>query len=521
MERNPGASQAVAWVQNTITRLEGLSASQMELVDSLTRYRPEAVQGVAWRPPDADWAPVWDGWRHLSRFPAPGQAEVPTGLVDRVLAGLGPACRAWDCRTRPPEGVPERHALPLRLYQQRAAEAAWREGYGILDMCPRAGKTLTMMEIQRGLSQPACWICPTTNIVTQTVRAAERWFGRHYAEAVRGPQQAAQHQHAAIVCCTSATARSLPAEFWAGRRMLVVDEIHHAMAGGSLGRHLMRHTGHIFHRFGMSGTWFRSQSVEDLELHAFLSRVICRVEAQDLVQQGYLVPADVLLMPVDGPRVTGQPSTTWHEGLGLAGIYGHEHRNRLAAWAACRLALAGRQPLVLVGTRAQGQWIAQEVRRSLPRLPGSGWEACEFVSTDRPPKVCQEVIDGFVSGQAGIRVLVGTSMVGEGTDLPSADALVYAPGGKAEVQHQQATYRVCTAQAGKRRALIVDFADRHHPTLTRHSLERLQTYCGQAIFRVAVLAGPEGLEGWLDRPAERGVEGEVAPDSAARPARLA
>lgn len=496
MERNPGVNQASAWVHNTVTRLEGLTPDQMDRVDQLTRYRPEPVQEVAWRAPDADWAPVWDGWRHLSRFPAPGQALVPTGLVDRVLAGLGPGVVAWECRTRPREGVPERHALPLRPYQQQAADDAYRMGFGILDMCPRAGKTLTMWEIQRGFSLPTVWICPTTNIVTQTVRAADRWFGRNYAVAVRGPQQAAQHHHTAVVCCTSATARSLPASFWAARQMLVVDEIHHTMAGGALGRHLMQHTGHIFHRFGMTGTWFRSRDVEDLELHAFLSRVIFRVEASELVRQGYLVPADVVMVPVDGPRVSSSAALTWHEGLGLAGIFGHEHRNRLAAWAACRLAHAGRRPLVLVGTRAQGQWIAQEIRRSLLREPGSAWEACEFVSTDRPPRVCQEVIDAFVQGQAGIRVLVGTSMVGEGTDLPSADALVYAPGGRAEVQHVQATYRVCTAQAGKGRAIIVDFADRHHQTLTRHSLERLQTYSSQPIFRVVVLKDAADLANW-------------------------
>ena len=47
-------------------------------------------------------------------------------------------------------------------------------------------------------------------------------------------------------------------------------------------------------------------------------------------------------------------------------------------------------------------------------------------------------------------------MIGEGVDLPSADALVWARGEKAAVSLIQGYYRVCTKYEGKRYAIVVD-----------------------------------------------------------------
>jgi hypothetical protein len=84
-----------------------------------------------------------------------------------------------------------------------------------------------------------------------------------------------------------------------------------------------------------------------------------------------------------------------------------------------------------------------------------------------------------------------------------ADALVYARGEKAEVSLVQNAYRVGTAQGDKRESLIVDFADRHHRGLLKHSQERLRVYCDEPTFTVEVLQDPAEFGPWVQKLSER------------------
>jgi hypothetical protein len=84
-------------------------------------------------------------------------------------------------------------------------------------------------------------------------------------------------------------------------------------------------------------------------------------------------------------------------------------------------------------------------------------------------------------------------------DLPTTDALVYAKGEKAEVGLVQNAYRVATAFEGKDAAIIVDFADRHHSKLLKHTMERLRIYYEEPSFDVSVLQDPNEFPQWLKK----------------------
>jgi len=484
---------------NTWVRLSGLQQELVGAIDAATSYPTETAQRGTWAPPEAIMGQeVWDGWVHLSRFPAPGVAVVPAGLMDLTLEQLtrwGLPYQLTDHRIRPEMGVPDRGAIPLRPYQRQAVEALWARGQGVLDMPPRSGKTRTMLETLRGIALPALWIVPTRNIGRQTQAAAEEFFGRNWAVFASGRAEAEEAaRYAMTVICVDDTAANMPPEWFARFQALVFDEAHHQAAASW--RAVALKCPHVYFRFGMSGTFFRS-GADELAMQAVLSRVVFRITPDELRTLGFLVQGDVVFLPVDGPRVTAKVGATFQTGVGGAGIYRHEHRAQLAAWAASTLWSRNKKTVVLVATKEQGRAIAALLEAFLPRAPGSPWKPVEFVSTDRPPQVCEAVIKAFTSGR-DIPVLIGTSMIGEGTDLPDSDALVYAMGGKAEVSHTQAAYRVLTAVPGKRRAVLVDFADRHHETLLRHAQERLATYHASSIFRVQVLQDVGQLPAWLD-----------------------
>jgi superfamily II DNA or RNA helicase len=233
-----------------------------------------------------------------------------------------------------------------------------------------------------------------------------------------------------------------------------------------------------------------------MALHAYLSETIYRITAQALIEKRFLVPTQVLFLPVDAPRLTNMPSTSFQAAHGKYGIQEHEYRNRLVTWVALYLSNIGKKVLVLVGTKRQGNILVRMIRQMLRSDPRKNYAPAEFLSTDTPRPRQQKVIDAFLEGDV-VKVLLGTSLLGEGVDLPTADALVYARGEKAEVSLTQNAYRVSTALPGKDRALIVDFADRHNAKLLRHSQQRLATYFAEPTFRVAVLNSPSQLPEWI------------------------
>lgn len=468
------------------------------LLDHYTKY-PTPV-GIAqqggWKPPEsATGEDFWDGWVHLCRWTRSGPGRAPTGLLDLCLW----VCERWgypvqvnDLREKPEDNLPDLfEAVVDRDYQLEAVRVALEEGRGVLDMPPRSGKTRTMVEIHRRLALPTIWVAPTTNVVKQTVRVLNEFFGPHHAVSITGTKTWEQHKHTRVICCTAATASKLPGAFYATRQMLVIDEFHHAAARTY--HDIALRCPHIFYRFGMTGTFFRSGE-DALAMHAVLSKTIVKVTTEELISRGYLVPCDVAFIPVVGPKVKG--GGTFAQSYGKSGIWQHKDRNELAAWATELCAFYGRKTLVLVSSKDQGYRILDMLENKFP--PGT----IDFVSSDKPKNICQETIDRFADPDSKLQVLLGTSMVGEGTDLPPASALVYACGMKAEVGLIQASFRVCTQQPGKpSRSIFIDFSDRHHKTLLAHSLERLRIFYEEPIFDVEVLDLAENLGAWVAQKA--------------------
>jgi superfamily II DNA or RNA helicase len=97
-----------------------------------------------------------------------------------------------------------------------------------------------------------------------------------------------------------------------------------------------------------------------------------------------------------------------------------------------------------------------------------------------------------------IPCVIGTSVIGEGRDVPAADALVYFAGLKSRVKVTQDYYRVLTPSPGKTHGIIVDAADCHHGVLTNHAAERLMLYRSESAFAADVMEWGD-FESWLNR----------------------
>lgn len=488
-------------VTNSRTSIHGADPYALWHFDLETRY-PTAVAEATARGfvlPEQE-PGGWDGWMRLLHQPTTKLPWIPSGLLPRLkrlCEKMQFPFEVHDKRLRPEMGFPEfaKETIIDRDYQLDAAEAAVKLGRGVLDMPPRSGKTRTMCEIHRRVALPTLWLAPTDRIVRQTHEVLERFFGKHYAVHLVGTKESEAAARSQVVVCTAATAAMLSPEFYKSREVIIVDEVHHG-AAKSYHNDIFKKCEHIFYRFGMSGTFFRSGN-DELALHALLSHVIYKVTSQELLNRGFLVPTKVAFVPVLAPRLRGMPDNSFQGGHGKMGIQEHKHRNQLATWATVSLYQTGRRTIVLVGTKKQGRELGRMIKAFIrPPPAGCQFQSVEFISTDTDRRIQGQIIDSFLEGQE-VKVLIGTSLLGEGVDLPSADALVYARGEKAEVTLTQNAYRVCTATPGKKVAVIVDFADRHNKKLMTHSMERLGVYYREPTFGVTVLNDPNEFGGWL------------------------
>jgi superfamily II DNA or RNA helicase len=88
-------------------------------------------------------------------------------------------------------------------------------------------------------------------------------------------------------------------------------------------------------------------------------------------------------------------------------------------------------------------------------------------------KTRREDIQDFKDGK--YPVLVST-LLKEGVDVPSMDAIIFAAGYKSSVLVIQTIGRALRAAKGKKDSTIVDFFDHGHRFLEQHSQMRMNTY---------------------------------------------
>ncbi len=210
---------------------------------------------------------------------------------------------------------------------------------------------------------------------------------------------------------------------------------------------------HIHYRYLFTGTHFRS-GADQLAMEAICSQVIHRVGVAELVPK-YLAPPRVTFLPVRGPKVHGEDWRAAYD----KGIRDYEPRNDLIVELSNMLIQDNGIPtIVIVRRRAQADALADRIADS---VSVKGGEA----------ELTNDSIKDFLAGK--VQCLVGTSVLGEGVDVPRAAALVYASGGAEGVTMLQSYFRPLTAHAGKDCGRIYDFIDSQHRTLRRHSKQRI------------------------------------------------
>jgi superfamily II DNA or RNA helicase len=263
---------------------------------------------------------------------------------------------------------------------------------------------------------------------------------------------------------TAQSAVKLPQEYYDSIDVLLIDEFHHGAA--ETYHKINAKAVNVFYRICLTGTHFRT-SDDKLAMEALCSEVLYRIPVPYLVENRYLKNPRVVFARSHGKVFS---SSDW-AGTYDRGIVDCEPRNERIALIAKTTGLDNCMPtLVLVKRRRHADELGE-------RIPDS------TVVKGGENALTGDAIQAFREGD--IPILIGTTVLGEGVDLPNASVAVYASGGGGSVQQIQSYFRPLTA--GAEQGTIYDFQDHHHLTLSRHSNDRVsmaQQYLGDCVVRI-------------------------------------
>jgi DNA repair protein RadD len=234
--------------------------------------------------------------------------------------------------------------------------------------------------------------------------------------------------------------------------LVIIDEYHHSSADGYLEIN-ETHLRNCYHRIGLTATNFRNDGA-DLALEAILSNVLYEYSIHKAIEDGFLMAPKFKIIEMP---------------LGKGKTYQHAYKeqivnNPVRNGEIANIAKDHKEDHVLILVK---QVEHGEILKEL--IPDS-----EFIHGGLKDLDRNRMMANFREGK--LKCLIGTSVIGEGVDLPIADVLIIGGGGKAKSQVIQNVGRVLRIKEGKTKAIIYDFTDKDGKWLEEHSDLRQEIY---------------------------------------------
>lgn len=217
-----------------------------------------------------------------------------------------------------------------------------------------------------------------------------------------------------------------------------------------------------YYRLSLTGTAFkRADEESNMRLMAVSGPVAIRVSEQQLIESGVLATPIFYYNPV-ACAANLYRTTAWTRAYEL-GITHNERRNQDIVNHCLNFKRYGLTSMILVLRKAHGIELKK-------KLQAQGVRA-SFIDGERNQAERKVALDKLASND--IDVLIGTTILDVGVDVPSVGAIILAGGGKAEIALRQRVGRgLRRKKSGPNYAFVIDFHDRHNTHLTEHAASR-------------------------------------------------
>ena len=460
------------------------------VIDQATRFRKSGYRHVA-----SFKSRQWDGYTRLF---SKAKGLFPPGLKDRVLRQYkkqypDQEVTITDHRDfKSSKEVPKVQDVPLegvtlRAHQVRAGNAMIKKKHGVLWAATNSGKTETAIAVIKALDLPTLFLVKGKDLVTQTYKRFQKRLGEEDIGLVMSNQW--DVRKFTVASADTLARRLMPHKIGGNTRsrqqmvkdlltsvqVIIVDECHTAASKGLW--NVVRFC-EAPYRYGLSGTPFKRGDKQDLKLVALTGEVCCKITNKEMIEDGVSVPTEIKFVDIKAPDLT--QLRDYHQAYDL-GIVNNADRNRIICELAEHHYLNGKCVLIIVKKIDHGH----RLDHLLYDFRDSAFVPHYFIHGDTPLDERTERIEGFSNGIT--RVLITSSILDQGIDIPNIDVLIFAAGGNSYIRAIQRVGRGLRMHEGKDKLTVIDFCDGTNKYLAKHSLDRIESYKKENCFDIEII----------------------------------
>lgn len=258
----------------------------------------------------------------------------------------------------------------------------------------------------------------------------------------------------------------------------VIGEEAHEASGNSY-YEILRHCKNAHYRLAITATPFMKDDEEsNMRLMAAFGSIGIKVSEKMLIDRGILARPIFKIARLATKPKNLMRSTAW-QGAYRLGIVENDERNQLIVAEAARAARHKLSTMVLIQHKAHGVKLLEMMKKAGVRA--------EFIYGENDQDERKAALSKLGSGK--IDVLIGSTILDVGVDVPAVGLVILAGGGKAEVALRQRIGRGLRAKkTGPNICHILDFYDEHNRYLKEHSLQRISIIKGTEGFAENILS---------------------------------
>jgi superfamily II DNA or RNA helicase len=253
--------------------------------------------------------------------------------------------------------------------------------------------------------------------------------------------------------------------------MTIWDECHHLVTDLFYSIHTLAKNSYF--RFGFSATPWRDDNA-DITIQAATGRKIVQWSASYLIEQGYLVKPKVYFIKI--PSYPGLPND--YRQVYNKAVIENDLRNTTIAEIARALIVKDITCLITVKEVKHGNILLDKLFEYLPPNTPMTFIKGEGTSGKQKMKVLHDL------NAKKLKVVIATTVFGEGINVPSLGALINAKAAKSSVDTLQLYGRVLRKHPNKKKVIIVDIADMTTPYLRSHTKARAKIIKTEPAFKV-------------------------------------
>lgn len=239
---------------------------------------------------------------------------------------------------------------------------------------------------------------------------------------------------------------------------IIFDEVHE-FGKGKVASKAVKSFPNATYRIGMTAT-VPTDPISKLTLISGLGKVIEEVDAKELVEMGFLTEPLIQIIPVKDTTTIEDTELSYRE-IYEKYITDNELRNTMIVELVKKISEKPSRTLIIVKDLKHAEILHELLPGSL-KLEGKD----DIVSR-------KKTIEKFASSEKA--VLIGTTIMQTGIDIPEITHLVNARGLKSEIATIQAMGRALRIHKSKQKVFIFDFFDKA-PYLQKHAKERIKSY---------------------------------------------